>query len=84
MAFHEDWRADGYRQVVDLLRAKAELRPGVDLERSTDLVQLFVGMDVYHVLIGDRGWSHGAWVDWAVAAVSEQVFGRNPEASSTP
>ena len=30
MAFHEQWRADGYREVLKLLGAKAELRPGID------------------------------------------------------
>jgi AcrR family transcriptional regulator len=78
MAFHEDWRADGYRQVVELLRAKTELRPGMDLERATDLLLLVAGMDVYRVLVEGRGWSHEAWVDWAVAAFADQVFDRHP------
>jgi hypothetical protein len=47
MAFHENWRVDGYRQVVELLRAKAELQPGVDIERATDLLLLVAGVDVY-------------------------------------
>jgi AcrR family transcriptional regulator len=76
MAFHERWRADGYRQLLELLRAKAALRPGLSLERATDLLLLFVGMDVYHVLVGSQGWSHEEWVDWTVATVAEQVFGR--------
>jgi AcrR family transcriptional regulator len=79
MAFHENWRVDGYRQVVELLHAKAELRPGVDLERATDLLLLVAGMDVYHVLVDGRGWSHEAWVDWAVMAAADQLFGRHPE-----
>jgi AcrR family transcriptional regulator len=81
MAFHEKWRADGYREVVELLHAKADLRPGITLERATDLLLLTVGMDVYHVLVNGRGWSHEAWVDWAVAALADQVFGRHPDPS---
>jgi AcrR family transcriptional regulator len=77
MAFHENWRADGYRAVAELLRSKAELRPGLNLERATDLLLLYVGMDVYHALVDGRGWSHDEWVDWAVSAVAEQVFGRS-------
>jgi AcrR family transcriptional regulator len=76
MAFHERWRADGYRQLLELLRAKAELRPGLTLERATDLLLLFAGMDVYRVLVGSHGWSHEEWVDWTVSTVAEQVFGR--------
>jgi AcrR family transcriptional regulator len=74
MAFHERWRAEGYRDMLKLLRAKAELRPGLSLERATDLLLLFVGMDVYHVLVGRHGWSHEEWADWTVSTVAEQVF----------
>lgn len=75
IAFHERWRADGYRRVAELLAAKAELRPGLSLERATDLLLLYVGMDVYHALVEGRGWTHEEWADWAIAALAEQVFG---------
>ena len=76
MDFHERGRADGYRQLLQLLRAKAELRPGLSLERATDLLLLFVGMDVHHVLVGDHGWSHEEWADWTASTLAEQIFGR--------
>jgi AcrR family transcriptional regulator len=75
MAMHEGWRAEGYRAVIELLRAKAELRPGLTPERATDLLLLYVGMDVYHALVEGRRWSHEEWSDWAGAALAEQVFG---------
>jgi AcrR family transcriptional regulator len=81
MDFHERWRADGYREMVDLLAAKAGLRPWVSLERATDLLLLFAGMDVYHVLVDGRGWSHDEWVDWTVATLAEQVFGPTHQSS---
>src|SRR2546426_8851688 len=74
MAFHERWAAEGYRQLLDLLRAKAGLRPGLSRERATDLLLLFVGGDVYHVLVGGNGWSHEEWTHWAGAAPAEQIF----------
>jgi AcrR family transcriptional regulator len=76
MAFNESGRAAGYRQDLELLRTKAELRPGLSLERATDLLLLFVGMDVYHALVDGRGWSHDEWIDWTVSAVAEQIFAR--------
>jgi hypothetical protein len=76
MSLHERWRLDGYREMLDLLRAKAEVRPGLSTKRATDLLLLLVGMDVYHALVDGRGWSHEEWVDWTVSAVAEQVFGR--------
>jgi hypothetical protein len=30
----------GYREVLELLRAKADLRPGLTVERATDLQQV--------------------------------------------
>jgi AcrR family transcriptional regulator len=76
IVFHERWRADGYRAVLELLVTKAKLRPGLSLERATDLLLLFVGPDVYQVLVGGHGWSHEEWVDWTVSTVVEQIFGR--------
>jgi AcrR family transcriptional regulator len=84
MAFHEQWRTDGYRDVVKLLSTKAELRPGLDLERATDLLLLYVGMDVYHVLVESRGWSHDEWIDWTDDSLADQLFGRAVSASPTP
>jgi AcrR family transcriptional regulator len=84
MAFHEQWRADGYREVVRLLGTRAALRPGLDLERATDLLLLYVGMDVYHALVERRGWSHDEWLDWAVDSLADQLFGRTVSASPTP
>jgi AcrR family transcriptional regulator len=77
MAFHERGRAEGYREVLKLLRAKAQLRKGLSPERATDLLLLFVGMDVYHVLVGDHAWSHEEWVDWTVATLADQIFARD-------
>jgi hypothetical protein len=76
MAFNEDLRADGYREVLELLRGKAEFLLGLTLERATHLLLLLARLDAYHVLVGSHGWSHEEWVDWTVSAVAEQVFGR--------
>lgn len=76
MAFNESGRADGYREALELLRSKAEFRPGLTLERATDLLLLFVGMDVYHALVNGRGWSHDEWIEWTVLAVADQIFAR--------
>ena len=74
MAFHEIDRAEAYRKLLEHLRTKAELRPGLSLERATDLLLLYVGPDVYHALVDGRGWSHDQWIDWTVSALGEQIF----------
>ena len=73
-AFHERWRAEGYRALLDVLRQKSELRAGVTPERATQLLLFYLGMDVYRVLVLDFGWAHDAWVEWTVATAGEQVF----------
>ncbi|HKY47186.1 MAG TPA: TetR/AcrR family transcriptional regulator [Acidimicrobiia bacterium] len=76
IASSRDLRAAGYREVVELLRAKTGFRPGLTVERATHLLLLFVGMDAYHTLVATHGWTHEEWVDWTVSVVAEQIFGR--------
>jgi len=73
-AFHERWRAEGYRAMLEILRAKSALRDGITPERATHLLLLYVGTDMYRVLVHDFGWSHEDWIDWTVVTVAEQVF----------
>jgi AcrR family transcriptional regulator len=73
-ALHEGWRAQGYRAIIDILGTKTALRSGVSPERATDLLLLYVGMDVYRVLVLDLGWTHVDWLDWTVATVADQLF----------
>ena len=73
-AFHERWRAEGYRAMLEILRPKSALRGGITPERATHLLLLYVGMDIYRVLVHDFGWTHEDWIDWTVATMAEQVF----------
>jgi AcrR family transcriptional regulator len=75
MAFHDGMQADAYREVVKLLSAKAELRPGLNLDRGTDLLLLYAGTDLYHLLVERRGWSHDEFLGWTVVTLAYQLFG---------
>ena len=75
-AFHERWRAEGYRATLEILLSKSALRDGITLERATQLLLLYVGPDLYRVLVHDYAWTHDDWIDWTVATVAEQVFAR--------
>ena len=72
--FHERWRAQGYGAIVEILTAKSALRAELSHERATQLLLLYLGMDVYRVLVLDFGWAHQEWIDWTVATVGEQLF----------
>jgi len=80
--FHERWRAQGYSAIVEILTAKSVVRAGLSHERATQLLLLYLGMDVYRVLVLDFGWAHQDWVDWTVATVGEQLFFSGPAASN--
>ena len=75
MAFNDTWQADSYREIVKLLSTKATRRPGLGMKRATDLLLLYAGTDLYHVLVEGRGWSHDEWLDWTVIALADQLFG---------
>jgi len=72
--FHEDWRTDGYHEVLELLRTKAPLRVGVEAGRANQLLLLYAGMDIYHFLVEVTRWTHDEWVGWTVSTISDQVF----------
>ena len=71
---HERWRVEGYRGMVEVLRAKSALRAGLTPERANDLLLLYVGMDVYHALVEVAGWSHDEWAAWTRATLAHQLF----------
>ncbi len=60
--------------MLEVLRAKAPLGPGLDLQRANHLRLLHVGMDVYHFLVEVSGWSHEEWVEWTIATLAAQLF----------
>jgi AcrR family transcriptional regulator len=73
-ALHERLRAQGYRDMLEILRTKSALRTGLTRHRATQLLLVYVGMDVYRPLVSDFGWTHDEWVDWTVMTLKEQLF----------
>jgi AcrR family transcriptional regulator len=72
---NEQMRADGYREMIDLLHTKSPLRATLSVERATDVLLLLVSPTAYRALVAERGWTHDEWVAWTSGAVTEQVFG---------
>jgi AcrR family transcriptional regulator len=75
---HERLRADGYRDMVELLAGKAPLAHDVTVDRATDLMLLYLGPHTFRGLVTDHGWSVGAWLDWATASIERQLFDWRP------
>jgi len=78
VAAHDEEQADAYRAVVAILRRKAPLRAGRSVTLATQLLLLYLGVEVYGALVNKLGWSHDDWVDWTVTTIVEQVFSAEP------
>lgn len=74
LAQNESMRIDGYREMIDVLRAKSPLRAHVSAGRATDVLLLLVSPSAYRALVVDRGWSHADWVAWTSGVLAEQLF----------
>jgi AcrR family transcriptional regulator len=74
LARNEQMRVDGYRQMIDVLGTKSPLRPGLSLERATDILLFLVSPAAYRALVVERDWSHGDWVTWTSETFTAQVF----------
>jgi AcrR family transcriptional regulator len=59
---HEQLRAVGFREVIDLLAKKGKLRS--TRQRATDVLLTTYGDTTYYMLSHERGWSHQQIVDW--------------------
>lgn len=59
---HERLRADGFREVIDLLAKKGKLRS--TRQRATDVLLTAYGDSTYYILSRERGWNHQQIVDW--------------------
>ena len=81
LARNEQLRVDGYRQMIEFLRAKSPLRAGLSADRATDALLFLVSPAAYRTLVVDRGWSPEEWVSWTSATLTAQVFDVSPAAS---
>ena len=61
---HESLRHAAYRQVVEMLSEKADLRAGLTIDTATDVFLTVYGDSTYSLLRTERGWSHDQVIDW--------------------
>ena len=75
LAQNESMRADGYREIVALLRDKRPLRDGMTEGSATDIMLVLASPGFYRALAGERGWTHAAWVTWVSTVLTHELFG---------
>jgi AcrR family transcriptional regulator len=67
---------DNQRAVVQVLHDNGTLRPGLDVARAADVMWTLNHPDLWHLLVGERGWTPEAWEQWFADTVCQQLLGR--------
>jgi AcrR family transcriptional regulator len=64
------------RAVVDAIDARGGLAPGLDAARAADILWTLNHPDVWHLLVGERGWTPEEWEQWFADTACAQLLGR--------
>jgi AcrR family transcriptional regulator len=70
------------RAVVDAIDAKGALAPGLDAARAADILWTLNHPDVWHLLVGERGWTPEEWEQWFADTACEQLLSRPGRAAA--
>jgi AcrR family transcriptional regulator len=62
------------RALVVTVAERGHLRPGLGVERATDILTTLNHPDVWLLLVGDRGWSPEEFETWFTEIVTQQLF----------
>src|SRR6478752_2109719 len=65
--YHEKLRLQGYRGMIDVLTMKAPLAAGMNPEKATELLLLYMGPHTYRGLVIDYNWTKEAYVAWVIS-----------------
>ena len=65
---------DIQRPLVAMLAEKNALRPGLDVDRATDILWTLNHPDVWHLLVGERGWTPEQYERWFGDAVCAELL----------
>src|SRR3954454_20159711 len=64
------------RGVVESLHKKKALRRGLGVDRATDIMWTLNHPDVWHLLVGERGWTPKRYEDWFAESVRSALLRR--------
>jgi len=65
---------DNQRAIVESLRKKKALRPGLDVARATDILWTLNHPDVWLLLVGARGWTPEQFERWFGDTICAQLL----------
>jgi AcrR family transcriptional regulator len=64
------------RAVVDTIEVKGAPAAGLDAARAADILWTLNHPDVWHLLVGERGWTPAEWEQWFADTACAQLLGR--------
>ena len=70
------------RAVVDAIDARGGLAPGLDAARAADILWTLNHPDVWHLLVGERGWTPEEWERWFADTACEQLLSPRARAAA--
>ena len=73
--FHEELRRVAFRQVIETLANKTNLRADLTIDTATDLLMALFSDATYQFLTATCGWDHDQLVDWLCQALPELLLG---------
>lgn len=68
-AHHERLRLEAFREVIEMVASKGNLRRNLDIATATDIFLTMYGDSTYYLMTTERGWSHERFVDWLCEAL---------------
>lgn len=67
---------ENQRVIVQSIASRGGLRDGLDVVRATDILWTLNHPDVWHLLVGERGWTPAEWEQWFADTSCAQLLGR--------
>jgi AcrR family transcriptional regulator len=64
------------RVIVESLNARNALRPGLDVDRATDILWTLNHPSVWQLLTDERGWAPEQWEEWFAETACSQLLVR--------
>jgi AcrR family transcriptional regulator len=62
------------RPILESLQGKNVLRPGLDVTRATDILWTLNHPDLWHLLVGERGWTPEQYEQWFGDSICSQLL----------
>jgi AcrR family transcriptional regulator len=67
---------DNQRQIVKSIAAKKALKRGLGVERAADILWTINHPEVWHLLVGQRGWSPKQYEQWSADTACSQLLAK--------